>query len=633
MALAGLVVTAAAATLSTTSTAQLAIGAGDTVVTQLDEGALMAVAATGETTTVATGLGDPHGTVVLDDGSILIADPTAGQILGVLGRFGDEPTPVADLEGVEALTVAPDGRVFATARVPGEVAQIDVDTGTAETVASGLSQPYGIAAIDEGLVVVESGAARVSAVDPDTGATNLLVQEDSGLLIGVAVAPDRSLYVSDFNDGEIIHFVFGAREVVATIDGPALLSLAPATDAAEEELVVAAYDEDALVRLTLDGAEVDRTPVDGPFGAAVAPDAVAPPVSSTTEAPATTEPGGAGTTGAGAADADESDDSNAGLLVLGAGVVAIVVVGAGLWLFARRRARDDGGGARGTEPPFSSPEPPARRSVAPTFEGSCADERRAVADAETALAAAEAAVRDRELRLDSTQTALELATRAAREADRQLSLTDHAVMEARTALGISQEAVNSAAEGLAVAKERDSQSPAWRIEDLSLSEAGSQALAAFRAGEIGPSQLKIRWMASGDGAAIEQLTEVGQGHVPSARGATAEVERATSELGRARARVAQAESRYRKAQSVAQQARADLAEAMRASDDARHEEDRLASQIEQTTERLEVVRERLRACREQARRNAVQEARREAAERDAAEKAAIEERLIAGLED
>jgi outer membrane protein assembly factor BamB len=623
------------------SDAQDGVATGDVVVTQLDEGALAVVTPDGEATTLATGLEDPHGTAVLDDGSILIADPTQGEIFGVLGRFGDEPEPVAALEGVEALAVGPDGTVYATARVPGEVARVDIDAGTVETLASGLAQPYGIAAIDEGLVVVESGAARVIAVDPETGSTNLLAQETSGgVLIGVAVGPDRSLYVSDFSGDQILRFVFGAREAIATVDGPTLLAFAPASgDQTDDELLVAAFEEDALVRLGLDGEELGRTTVDGPFAPAAVPEIVAPPVS-TTEAPSTTQIAGTtpDTADTAAGVDGESSESDAGVIVLVVGLVVIAAIVGGVWLFSRRRGdRDDQGGGpsgeRSAPPMPSRTEPPARRDVPVTYEGACADERRAVADAETALTAAESATRERQLRVESTQAALDLATRAAREADRQLATHDRAVMEARAELSESQEAVNSAAEGLAIAKEQDTQSPPWRVEDLGLSAEGALAFTEFRAGEIGPAQLKIRWMASGDTAAIEQLSQVGRSQVPAAQGATAEVERATSELGRTRARVAQVEARYRKAQAAAQQARSDLAEAMRAADDARHEEERLAHQIEQTAQRLAAARDRLRTCREEARRNALDEARREEAEREAAERAALEERLIAGLDD
>jgi hypothetical protein len=423
--------------------AQSTLESGDTVVTELDAGVLVAVDAGGEVRTVAAGIDDPHGVVVLDDGSILVAEPTVGEVIGVFGRFGDEPTTAATLDGVEALAVAPDGTVYATARAQGEVARLDLDDGTAETIAEGLDQPYGIAAIAAGVLVVETGANRVTSIDPETGATNVMAEEEQGMLIGVA-SIGGSIFVSDFADGEVIAFTFGTREVIAEVDGPSLLATSPAdgdqSGADQVDLLVAAYDEDALVRLDVSGEEVDRLEVDGPFGAAALPSTVdlAPAT------PSTTEVGAVGTTSTSIADRtggtqeEASGDSGVNRIVV-VGVVGLLALAGGVLWLTRRTDRDDDlvATSAGGDPP-AQPEylaAPADLDFTERIAGTCEEEARAVAEAETVLDATERATAEALQHLDTTEAVLQLAISALDEARNEVELSIETVTALQARLG------------------------------------------------------------------------------------------------------------------------------------------------------------------------------------------------------
>ena len=72
--------------------------------------------------------------------------------------------------------------MYVTEATAGRVSRVDINDGSKVIVSEGLSQPEGVTVLaDRRLAVVEVGARRVVAVDPESGATEVLA---SNLPIG-----------------------------------------------------------------------------------------------------------------------------------------------------------------------------------------------------------------------------------------------------------------------------------------------------------------------------------------------------------------------------------------------------------------------------------------------------------------
>ena len=117
---------------------------GDFAVSELGSGSVVKLeAGSGTSTPLATGLFVPAG-LAAKEGDLWVADWASGIVwqVAAAGAVLDPPAPVA----------------------------------------SGLAQPEGLAVDHDGsLLVVESGAGRVSRIDPDTGAVSLVAE---GLALG-----------------------------------------------------------------------------------------------------------------------------------------------------------------------------------------------------------------------------------------------------------------------------------------------------------------------------------------------------------------------------------------------------------------------------------------------------------------
>ncbi|MEY4577370.1 MAG: hypothetical protein RL701_2073, partial [Pseudomonadota bacterium] len=106
-----------------------------------------------------------------------------------------------------------DSAVYVT-EAAGKLTRIDLTTGEKTSVAEGLAMPQGLAETPWGtFVVAETGAKRLTEIDPKNGAKNVIAENlpiglpsrpgmpPAYLATGVAVAADGTLYLTcDMNN-------------------------------------------------------------------------------------------------------------------------------------------------------------------------------------------------------------------------------------------------------------------------------------------------------------------------------------------------------------------------------------------------------------------------------------------------
>lgn len=127
------------------------------------------------TRTVITGFNQPSDLVFDAANHLYVLDQGSGRILhfdaflnpmGVLVSGLSQPTAVA-LQNETNLWVA---------ELTGAIRRIAISDGTVHTVASGFSEPKGIAVMDSGQIAIsESGAHRIRMIDPETGSVVRIV--------------------------------------------------------------------------------------------------------------------------------------------------------------------------------------------------------------------------------------------------------------------------------------------------------------------------------------------------------------------------------------------------------------------------------------------------------------------------
>jgi sugar lactone lactonase YvrE len=145
-------------------------------------------------------------------GDLIVAELGTASVLRVDGMDPTQRTPLITEMGVPAGLAATTDELWVSDFATGQILQLVAGGAVLaepELIASGLMAPEGLAITDEGLLlVVESGANRLSAVDLETGEV-LLVAEDlalgmpawpgmppTGLLNGVAVDSAGTIYVT-----------------------------------------------------------------------------------------------------------------------------------------------------------------------------------------------------------------------------------------------------------------------------------------------------------------------------------------------------------------------------------------------------------------------------------------------------
>jgi sugar lactone lactonase YvrE len=171
-------------------------------------GSVRALDTTGAITFNFSGLRRPLGLQLMPGGSALVAEHDAGRILRVGPSNESRPRLISgELEGPTGLVVVDATKGYVTESGAGRVTRFHLDRFEKSVVARGLDKPEGIALMTDGrLAVVEAGARRLLAVDPDTGrievmADNLPIAAPApgavaGVMTDVAGSPDGTLFIN-----------------------------------------------------------------------------------------------------------------------------------------------------------------------------------------------------------------------------------------------------------------------------------------------------------------------------------------------------------------------------------------------------------------------------------------------------
>ena len=165
---------------------------------------------TDETKRMPHGFKAPSHALLMDDGSIIVAEIGTGSLLKITDQEGKERTVVAKdlIVPIYLAPAGPDG-VYVTEAMAGTVSRINLSNGEKKVVASGLMMPEGIAVFPDGkLAVVETGTRQLLKIDPASGViAPLVINLPVGfpsypgglppyLITGVAISESGSIYVT-----------------------------------------------------------------------------------------------------------------------------------------------------------------------------------------------------------------------------------------------------------------------------------------------------------------------------------------------------------------------------------------------------------------------------------------------------
>jgi sugar lactone lactonase YvrE len=157
------------------------------------------------------------GMLMLEDGTILVAEAGTGSIIRIRDKEGKQRDVLTkDLSLPVYMAQAGPDSIYVTEFLSGELTEVNLNTGEQKVVASGLRKPKGVAVQPDGTVlVVNVGTEELLRIDPKTGAVKPFLQDlPVGLhvpegfmpaftLSGVAVSKAGNIYVTSDTENVI----------------------------------------------------------------------------------------------------------------------------------------------------------------------------------------------------------------------------------------------------------------------------------------------------------------------------------------------------------------------------------------------------------------------------------------------
>ncbi len=152
----------------------------------------------------------PYSPVLLEDGSILVADYKAGTITRLApGKSRDKQIVISDLSGPVGLAIGDQQTVYVSEYDSGQILAVDLTDGSTQVLVKGLIKPEGLAMMsNEQLLIAETGTQSVLRLNVLTAgievvADNLAIGLIGGddlplpfLPTGVAVDAAENIYIS-----------------------------------------------------------------------------------------------------------------------------------------------------------------------------------------------------------------------------------------------------------------------------------------------------------------------------------------------------------------------------------------------------------------------------------------------------
>jgi streptogramin lyase len=465
-------------------------GPGDIVVSQFRQGSASVISTGEQVSTIVSGLASPTGVVALEDGTVLFAENTGNRISAVGGPYGSTVTAVIpQINGPYALGTSPDQAVYVTQLAAGTVAQVDTRNGKIDPIGSNLSNPTAVTGFNGEVYVAEAGTGKVVKFGTDRKQVD--VATDLGTPNGLAIAPDGTMYVSDFTDNKIVKIApNGDKTDWVQTEGPRQLALDPVAPKAGQDYQIVAGTAQGIVQYGQDGSVQSTVPFADQSVAGVGVVPGGPPPNATPTTPVGTPPPptvrpSTTVASSGVTAPEEQSSSSAGgiLLALLIAIVIIAGVAFALYRYSKRRGKRTEEEAGFTD----------LRELSVTMTqamGPCAAEEVELAEAEDTLQQVVGQRLGAEGRLVDAQARSTSALARQRGSRHQAeSLRD----QRRSANG----------------DQDDAPPPPLSLAELGLTtEAGRAALQAFGRGELDAVKLRERWDELGESSAVAAV----QGH-------------------------------------------------------------------------------------------------------------------------
>jgi hypothetical protein len=523
------------ATASTDTTAvaapqqQAKAGPGDIVVSQFHEGTASVITTGEQVSTLVEGLATPTGIVALESGTVLFAENTGNRISAVGGPYGTTVTAVVpQVSGPYALGLSEDGAVYVTQLIEGKVSQVDMRGGKLEPIGEGLSRPTAVTGFNKEIYVAEAGTGKVVKFGTDRKQVD--VATDLGQPNGIAIAPDGTIYVSDFQNGRIVKIApNGEKSDFVSVDGPRQLALDPAAPKNGEDYQVIAGTSQGIVQYDKDGKVVATVPFSDQAVGGVGVVPGGPPPNVTPTAPVGTPPTLRATTtvaSSGLVAPPASTSSNAGPILIGLLIALLILAAVAFVIYRYTKQR---GKRTEEEAGFTD-----LREMSVTMTqamGPCAAQEVELAEAEDTLHQVVGQRLGAEGRLADAETRSE----TARERESASRATAERLRDERRRANGGEEVAPP---------------PPLSLAELGLTtEAGRAALQAFGRGELDAVKLRERWDELGESSAVAAV----QGHSEKIARTTPWPEERQASLA-----AEQAHREYELADDDARDARADI---------------------------------------------------------------------------
>jgi sugar lactone lactonase YvrE len=225
-------------------------------------GQLMRRTPDGKTRVIAKDLPGLNSLAFRRDGRLYVTQLGPADVLWEVDPSGKKPPrKVLDAPGfLNGFEFGPDDRLYGPILLKGQIARVDVDTGTVEKVAEGFAMPTAVNfdASRENLYVVDPALGELSRVQVATGTKTVVARLPTGL-DNLVVGPNDQVYVSNMvdNDIRVVNPADGSiRPVVeARLTVPSGLAVAPEDE--DERLYVA--DVYALRRVGGKDGKISQT--------------------------------------------------------------------------------------------------------------------------------------------------------------------------------------------------------------------------------------------------------------------------------------------------------------------------------------------------------------------------------------
>lgn len=190
--------------------------------TAIGQGKVYYQSAAGERRVIAENLPGANSLAFNDEGRLFMTTVFGGDALYELHLSGKTP-PRKIMEGMGGLNgfdFGPDGKLYGPIWFKGEIARVDVDAGTLETVATGFTVPAAVNFDSKGVLhAIDNETGEVFTVNIETGERTLIASAPTNL-DNLAFSADDRLFISNMSDAAIYEVNRETGDLRTVTSGP-----------------------------------------------------------------------------------------------------------------------------------------------------------------------------------------------------------------------------------------------------------------------------------------------------------------------------------------------------------------------------------------------------------------------------